>query len=301
MNGHPYLFGLRNCCAQEAECTGCGYRAGQAYLKRINDDPNTGWENLYQLEDIRIIRDQTVVDEDGPPAIMMGDLNIHRGKYGIMDELFRKAGAVDVYIEVNGTGEGGETIDIYANGLAQYFHKQQGFPWPPVDPDLVDRIDYVYVKPSGAGLRLVPTKARVDRGWKYGADNMDLSDHYPLFVKFRLETGCKVHIKGDFDCDGFVDLADLAILCSAWLSGPGSGVWDRACDISAPGDDFIDMKDFEEFARQWRIMAIHNVTRNKWYASIQAAINDANDGEEIEVAPGTYYGGINFDGKAIRL
>jgi hypothetical protein len=35
--------------------------------------------------------------------------------------------------------------------------------------------------------------------------------------------------------------------------------------------------------------------------TIQAAINDANDYDEIEVVPGTYNEGINFNGKAVRL
>ncbi len=309
MNGHPYLLGIRDCCSQHP--APCGQPLpGEAYIRRINDDPATGWEDLYQLEDIKIIRDQTIGQYD-LPAIMMGDFNIHASKYPIMDQLFRKAGAIDAYIEVHGTGEGGETIDLKNNQLARIFCEDKpetsyndcNISDPRVYPTEMtrDRIDYIYVKPSGSGLRLVPTDAYVIRNWKYGAGSMDLSDHYPLFVKFRLETGCKVHVKGDLDCDGFVDFPDLGILCSSWLSEPGSSVWDRTCDISAPGDDFIDMKDFEEFARQWRTKAVHNLTRQKAYASIQTAINDANEGDEIEVAPGTYYEAIDFKGKAVTL
>lgn len=332
MNGHPYLFGLSgcgehlNCCVvcvpvvcdscilplspyatYPSRCDPClrGF-PGEANLKRINDDPSdltsdaNKWEDLYQLEDMKIIRDATVA-EDGPPAIMMGDFNIHRGKYGIMDQLFRKAGAVDAYIEVHGTGEGGETTDWVENRLYQIF-------WPdvnPNDPDAVDRIDYVYFKPSGSGLRLVPTEAYVIRDWKYysagAAGNMDLSDHYPLVVRFRLDPGCPIPLKGDFDCDHVVGFPDLAILCSAWLSGPGGGAWDRACDMSDPGDDFIGMKDFDAFAGQWGSTLVVNVTQNTWHVDIQTAINDANDGDEIEVGPRTYYEAINFKGKAVTL
>ncbi|GEM_PF-3656874 len=46
---------------------------------------------------------------------------------------------------------------------------------------------------------------------------------------------------------------------------------------------------------------IHNITQNTFYDSIQQAIDDANDGDQIELSPGTYYEPINFHGKAIRL
>ncbi|MHC4622959.1 MAG: right-handed parallel beta-helix repeat-containing protein, partial [Planctomycetota bacterium] len=335
MNGHPYLFVQRNCCDQitccwcPPACDSCvlpfppfaSYPSRcepclrefprEAHLKRINDDPSTGWEDLLQLEDIKIIRDKTVVDEDGPPAIMMGDFNIHANKYGIMDQLFRKAGAVDAYIEVHGTGAGGETVDLRNNKFYQELcHDDPATDGNECDPDdprvyTLGRIDYVYVKQSGAGLRLIPTDANVIRYWKYyseGAADMDLSDHYPVVAKFRLEAACEPWSRADFDCDGIVTFSDLAILCSAWISGPGDSAWDRACDIGDPGNDFIDMEDFNAFARAWmKMLPVHNLTQDKAYASIQPAIDEANDGDEIEVAPGTYYEAINFKGKAVTL
>ncbi|MHC4110815.1 MAG: right-handed parallel beta-helix repeat-containing protein, partial [Planctomycetota bacterium] len=42
-------------------------------------------------------------------------------------------------------------------------------------------------------------------------------------------------------------------------------------------------------------------TSDNLYLTIQAAIDDANDGDEISVLPGTYFESINFNGKAVRL
>lgn len=310
MNGHPYLFGLSGCCHDIFHLDPClHWRPGEAFIKRIKDD-GSGWEGLYQLEDLRMIRDATVQAQDGPPAIMMGDFNIHRSRYGLMDQLFRKAGAVDAYIEVHGTAAGGQTIDLANNKLAQIFCADDSkTPYDDCDVDdprvptetILDRIDYVYVKQSGAGLRVVPTAAQVLRGWRYTESAMDLSDHYPLAVQFRIDLDCPVPITANFDCDRQIGLADLSVLCSAWMTEPGDLTWDRACDMSEPMDDRIDMKDFELLARRWGTLPVHNITDDTWYMQIQTAIDHAHDGDEIVVAPGTYYEAVNFKGKAITL
>jgi len=46
---------------------------------------------------------------------------------------------------------------------------------------------------------------------------------------------------------------------------------------------------------------VRNVTKDATYCTIQRAIDDANDGDDIEVPPGTYYGTIDFKGRAIHL
>lgn len=58
----------------------------------------------------------------------------------------------------------------------------------------------------------------------------------------------------------------------------------------------VDMGAFE-----FTTFRIRNVTKDILYASIQSAIDDADDGDEICVLPGTYFSGIDFKGKAVRL
>ncbi len=45
----------------------------------------------------------------------------------------------------------------------------------------------------------------------------------------------------------------------------------------------------------------YNKNKFEWYSSIQAAINDANDGDVIDVAPTTHYETIDFNDKSITL
>jgi regulator of RNase E activity RraA len=49
------------------------------------------------------------------------------------------------------------------------------------------------------------------------------------------------------------------------------------------------------------VYTVTNVNKTRWYTTIDGAIDDANDGNEIIVYPATYYEGIDFDGKAITV
>lgn len=60
-------------------------------------------------------------------------------------------------------------------------------------------------------------------------------------------------ILGDFEPDCDVDFYDFAVFASAWLSSPGSGNWNPACDISDPNDSVIDELDLAVFTENWLI------------------------------------------------
>jgi hypothetical protein len=70
----------------------------------------------------------------------------------------------------------------------------------------------------------------------------------------------------------------------------------RIVDGDRNGTVIVDMGAYE-----YQSWLIRNITQDIWYETIQLAINDANNGDEIEVSPGTYYEAINFIGKAVRL
>ena len=60
--------------------------------------------------------------------------------------------------------------------------------------------------------------------------------------------------------------------------------------------DKVDMGAFESIE-----LPVRNINTGIFYESIQAAIDDATEGDQILAMPKTYYETINFNGKAVRL
>ncbi len=54
----------------------------------------------------------------------------------------------------------------------------------------------------------------------------------------------------DFNEDGFIDFADLAVCIPAWLSSQGDGNWNPECDFYY--DLTVNFKDFAKFGGAWK-------------------------------------------------
>jgi hypothetical protein len=64
---------------------------------------------------------------------------------------------------------------------------------------------------------------------------------------------CTELIAGDLDGDCKVNLDDLAVLASAWLSKFGDDNWNSDYDIFQPPDNVINFRDFAVFAESWLV------------------------------------------------
>lgn len=89
----------------------------------------------------------------------------------------------------------------------------------------------------------------------------------------------------------------------------GSGQW---IDASSPNTHIIAYPTFTEWdsipaealprlAYSYRRQHVHNITQDTYLESIQAAIDDADEHDTIEVHPGTNYEKINFKNKSLTL
>jgi len=126
-----------------------------------------------------------------------------------------------------------------------------------------------------------------------------------LFFLFLFSFPSLALIPGDFGSaegptpDGCVDFEDLMIFALAYGSIPADDNWNSVCDIASQGgilqpDSVIDFEDLMIFAMHYGESSVHNLTKGTYYNTIQAALDEADTDNIIEVDDGTYNESITF-------
>lgn len=111
----------------------------------------------------------------------------------------------------------------------------------------------------------------------------------PLFVD---ATGGNVRLSGGSPC---IDVgSNTAVLIDVLTDLLGNL---RIADGNGDGNPVVDMGAYEYNS----MLPPRNITKGQSYLTIQAAIDDADNGDQIEVSSGTYYEAINFLGKAVHV
>jgi len=92
----------------------------------------------------------------------------------------------------------------------------------------------------------------VNAGWDFkGESNNGTEDIWTICQGKTYPRLVRQRFIGDFIGLDAVDMADFAVLASAWRSEPGDGNWNQFCDISDPNDGVIDEQDLSVFVHSW--------------------------------------------------
>ena len=94
---------------------------------------------------------------------------------------------------------------------------------------------------------------------------------------------CESLRSGDFDADCDIDIDDLALMASAWLTREGDPLWSPLYDISQPADGVIDRLDLEVFIDHW-------LADPRLIAHLTM---DQTDGEIARDSAGDHYGTLH--------
>jgi hypothetical protein len=87
-------------------------------------------------------------------------------------------------------------------------------------------------------------------------DNHPIYDAWPTWGSGGLDLEAigvlrEQEYSADINLDGIVDLYDLELFTSTWLSHFGHERWFGRCDLAQPQDRIINMKDFAVISEQW--------------------------------------------------
>lgn len=115
-------------------------------------------------------------------------------------------------------------------------------------------------------------------------------------------------VRHDCTGDGVIDVSDLSVMSSAWLSEPAADAWEPSCDVSDPADDKIDLRDLAAMASAWRQDVEHPTPVAHWKLN-ETSGTTASDGaggyhgalqnfpsDDSQWVTGIMDGGLNFDG-----
>jgi len=91
---------------------------------------------------------------------------------------------------------------------------------------------------------------RRNRYWHGAIDEVRIYN-YALSAEQISRLLCPNSRNGDLNNDRKVDMADLALLLSAWQSYPGHDRWNSRYDISTPADQIIDTRDLNVLLEHW--------------------------------------------------
>ena len=150
LNGHPYIFALK--------------KNNTAYISRINDD-GKGWKDIY--------RGQWASNY---VAVRSFELNGHPYLFGL------KTNDTAYVSRINDDGRGWK--DIYRGGWSSHY---TGTAITTFDLEIPDQDGKRVILPHMFSLKKEP----YDQGWisrfgDYTNTMMDLSDHYPIKIKFEV-------------------------------------------------------------------------------------------------------------------
>jgi len=91
-------------------------------------------------------------------------------------------------------------------------------------------------------------------GLTFGTDgSLYVADHSTIPHRILKITGSGELMPCDYDVNGYVNLDDLSIIASAWLSIPSNTNWNFVCDDSIPADNCVDLSDFSGCSSNWQI------------------------------------------------
>jgi exonuclease III len=132
------------------------------------------------------------------PIFTFGDFNViaeiqatgeQTSEYQKMMNFFEEVQLTDSYRKLHGNFNQFPGYTYFSDGVNQPNKLITKFASTDAKDKVHQRLDYIFYSQKGSAITVTPTEAQVLGGYTYpdGGEDMDLSDHEPLWGKFNLE------------------------------------------------------------------------------------------------------------------